>query len=161
MKKIIFLILVFICAKNSYTQIRYNPELDKFVGTWKWMSGTDTVIVILEKQVQNMPTKNNLELIVGWHKYVKNGQVVESSLQHAGLNINGEDSYNGSDLRITLRGNTRAQIPKRLWFYTFWDLTLHKRSYVYLTLLPNSTTQASWNLRGQSVLPSDLVLTKQ
>lgn len=171
--KNIFLILVIVSSKLSFSQTINNPELDKFVGTWQWVSGNDTVTIILNKQVSIFPNGDSREILVGWHKYVQNGQLKESSLQYVGQNINAENILPGSDLQITLYGFTKK--PTEIWFNRFWDLTLHKKCHLFFELLPNSLTQATWKLTNpngprymgptgtynQFTLPRELVLTKQ
>ena len=60
------------------------------------------------------------------------------------------------------------------FFYTFWDLALHKNFNLWLTLLPNSTTQATWELKqgrgglyvgppglnGVYSMPKQIIITK-
>lgn len=161
-------------SASAFSQATTNPELDKFVGTWRWTSGNDTVIIVLQKQVTNLPTgTSSNEILVGWHKYVENGQLIQSSLQYIGQDINNENIPLGNDLNITLYGFTKS--PTEMWFVRFWDLTLHKNCNLFLKLLPNTTTQATWKLTNpngtrysgpsgtynQFTLPIDLVLTKQ
>ena len=92
--KKIFLLLSYI-AVNNIVQAQAphlpgsfisHPELAKFIGDWKWGSGTDSVLLHLEKQFIHypMPLSYDEEAIVGWHKYMKNGIMIESSLQYSG-----------------------------------------------------------------------------
>lgn len=171
MKKVFFLLAILISVK-SFSQIT-NNELDKFIGTWKWTSGNDTVIIVLQKQVTNLPNGTSNEILVGWHKYIENGQLIQSSLQYIGQDINNENIPLGNDLNITLYGFTKS--PTEIWFVRFWDLTLHKNCNLFMRLLPNTTTQATWKLTNpngtrysgppgtynQFTLPRDLVLNKQ
>ena len=80
--------LIFLCFiwGEAYTQtVVQNNLLNKFVGTWRWTSGTDTVEIVLEKQVYIIPmTGSHTEKLVGWHKYVKNGIINQSSYQCIG-----------------------------------------------------------------------------
>lgn len=172
MKRILIILLLSACM-NSNAQNVNNPELDKFIGTWCWTSNADTINIFLQKQTITLPNGNNREVMVGWHKYVKNGQLVQSSMQNIGLNYNNEETPLGTDPRITLFGFTRK--PTEIWFTSFWDLTLHKNCHMFFELLPNSTTQAKWILtnpngvvydgpagtQSQFTFPRNLVLTKQ
>lgn len=171
MKKL-FLFLALVCSTLCFSQIA-NPELDKFVGTWQWNSGNDTVTLVLAKQTSNFPNGTSREVLVGWHKYVKNGLVIESSFPHIGQSINDENIPLGNDLEITLYGFTKN--PREIWFHRFWDLTLHKNCHVFFKLMPGSLTQATWKLTNpdgstyqgppgtynQFTLPRNMVLTKQ
>jgi hypothetical protein len=159
MKKIILILLLFVslCIK---AQVQTNNLINKFVGTWQWVSNTDTVKIVLEKQVYNLQlTGVQSEILVGWHKYVKNGVVIENSMQYVGLDINTD--YNSSDvhMKTTLSGTSRG--ANKAWFDTFWSLTELRSNELSLEMLPNSTTQAKWKLKGSSPMPSDLILTKQ
>lgn len=66
-------------ACTSYTP---NPELNKFLGTWKWTSGNDSFEMVLKKEkIQDIMDENACEdIIYGFHEYKKNGIVIESSL---------------------------------------------------------------------------------
>ena len=150
-----------------------NPELNKFVGTWQWTSGYDTVTVVLEKQTSQFVNGDSREVLVGWHKYVKNGVPVESSIQHTGKSINADSIPLGNDPEITLYGFTKNS--RQIWFNRFWDLSLHNNCHLFFELLPGSLTQASWTLTNpdgstyqgpsgtynQFTLPRNLTLTKQ
>ena len=80
-----------------------DSSLNKFVGTWRWTSGTDTIEVVLEKQTLVIPWVTfNREGLVGWHRYVKNGVVLQSSFEYLGRNINLDFNSQDSDLKTTL-----------------------------------------------------------
>jgi hypothetical protein len=154
------LIIVILVSSKLYAQSVVNNHLNKFVGTWRWTSGTDTVTIILSKQVATIPyTHKSSEVLTGWHHYVKNGNLIQSSLQYTGRDVNTDFDSTFVDPKITLEGINRGATT--IFFYAFWDLVTHKNGNLYFELLPNSTTQATWKLRGQTVLPQDLILTKQ
>lgn len=163
--------MLFTC-NIAYAQVTINNELNKFVGTWRWTSGNDTVIIVLQKQVCNfLYSSKSAEILVGWHKYIKNGQNVEKSTQNIGFNINSDDQNPATSRKITLTGKNHG--ANKIWFYNFCDLTLGKNCNLDFQLLTNSTTQASWKLRnpqgifvgpsntnGKFTLPKNLILTK-
>lgn len=163
------IVILFFFLTKIGAQTITNSELDKFVGTWRWVSNVDTVEIILEKQaVYSKATSKYYEDIVGWHRYVKNGVLIESSIQFTGGNYNSE--ANANSLKSTIYGFT--QKPTNLYI-TFWDITLNKGEELWFTLLPGSTTQSTWKLRdsrglymgpagtaGKITLPKDLILTK-
>lgn len=160
--KTIALLIFSLITFSTYSQTITNNDIDKFVGAWRWTSGTDTVEIVLQKQVYNIPmTGTSTEILVGWHKYVKNGLLNQSSMQYVGRDVNIDFNSSAADLKTTLRGGTYSSNPNKVFFHTFWDLNKHQSSDLYFELLPNSTTQVSWTLRGNSVLPKNLVLTKQ
>jgi hypothetical protein len=168
MKKII-LISMIVISTNCFCQT--TSQLDKFVGTWRWVSNNDTVSIVLEKQNVQIYPGYIKTLIVGWHKYVKNGILIQSSFQYIGRDKNLDLNSTATDLKTTLMGHLSS--PNSIWCTTFWDLSLHKSFYLYLTLLPNSTTQLKWNLRqhngiysgpsgtfGLFTLPKSLIMAK-
>lgn len=171
MKKIFFIILltgIYISSNAQHTpypagSFNAKPELDKFVGTWRWVSGNDTLLVQLYKQSIHYPDPFNydVECLIGWHKYVQNGVVAESSIQFAGLPFRGGHStiFAGSRTPVKLYGS-------------FDDLTKNKSCDLYLTMTDNTYTQMNWKLmesRGITpqgfqygfTLPINVVLTKQ
>lgn len=66
-----------------------NPDLDKFVGTWKWISGSNyfTLILKKEKVLDNWSDDYSCkDLIIGYHEYGTNNATVESSMQYQNSN---------------------------------------------------------------------------
>jgi hypothetical protein len=178
MKKIIITLLLGIFTKILFAQpgvpghppgsYTTNAELNKFVGTWIWTSNTDTIKFVFQKQRIHFPAPwfYDDDALVGWHKYVKNGVLIESDLQKIGT------IYTGLNTQASMFGST--QKPTNIYFTTFRDLTLNKRCDAYFTLLPNSTTQAKWIVKdprgiyrgpqgtiSMYTLPSNIVFTKQ
>lgn len=171
-------ILLFIACLLSYTAfsqtVIINNDINKFVGTWRWTSGSDTVEIVLEKQVYVIPlTGSHTEDLVGWHRYVKNGSLLQSSLQYVGRDVNIDFNSNSLDMKTTLHGSSYQNNPNEVFFTRFWDLSLHKNFELFFTMLPNSTTQVNWvlkqprgiyvgppGLNGIYSLPKQLTLTK-
>jgi hypothetical protein len=172
MMRLYFLFVFLVCMFRAESQLMpyppgthvASPNLDKFVGTWQWISGTDTVKIVLAKQNIYMPAPmdNTIETLVGWHRYVKNGIEVESSLQYLNSTFNsGHHTLFGGDIS-----------PTKIYFTTFKDITKNKQCNLYFTLLTGSVTQATWKLfesRGLRktgytlgfTLPNNITLTKQ
>jgi hypothetical protein len=140
-----------------------NNSLDKFVGTWVWQSGTETVKIILKRDNILMPSPENyrMDAIIGFHIYTKGTQVVESSISYANTlfidkhsTILGSNTNGNNILGCTIQGNTRSKLAR-------------------LTLTLNTTqTQLKWvltNTEGikiigyndySSTLPRSITLTK-
>jgi hypothetical protein len=152
-------------AQTPYPSGSYQskPELNKFVGTWVWASGSDSLILHLYKQAIHYPTPLNydVENIVGWHKYISNGTVTESSIQYSG------QPYVGGHSSIFAWG----QSPIKL-YGTFDDLTKNKSCDLYLTMTNATNTLLNWKLKEPRgirptgfqygfTLPTNLTLTKQ
>ena len=149
--------------------LAYINLLDTGVG---WVSNTDTLEIVLHKQTVNHPiTGVSFEAIAGWHKYVKNGVVQQSSFGHIGTLLFSDFNNPLSYENVNLDGGTYGN--RALLIYSFIDIQLHKTFELFLTLLPNSLTQLNWDLRqprglyavpaglnGVFSLPRNLVLTK-
>lgn len=169
-KKLILIIITTILSISIFAQVQTDPNLDLFVGTWRWTSGNDTVILVLQKQVNGTTPQSGLtEMIVGWQKYVKNGQLVVSNLQEVGTNAT--NSFLTQDGKRHFVGGSNG--PNKLLLFGV-DLLIDKSEDLRFNLLSGSTTQAEWKLsngRGlytgaagtesQITLPRNLILTKQ
>ncbi len=160
------MILIGFLFCSNFAKSQTDTSLNKFVGTWRWASGNDTLTIILEKQIDTFPNSQVQEVLVGWHRFVKNGQVIESSFPNTSHQIGQENIALGNDPYITLAGFTK--VWNKLWFIRMYDLTLHKLRQATFELLPNSTSQALWKLgnghnsgSGPFTLPSDIIFTKQ
>lgn len=98
MKNIFYLLNIVLCFSfNSYysqnvAQYRSDPDLDKFVGTWKWGNTTNGLILIMKKEnnikiSKNVNDNNKFDIIVGFHKLYKNGQVIDDSTMNSSTNF--------------------------------------------------------------------------
>ncbi len=148
------------------TNAQTDTSLNKFTGTWQWTTGSDTLTLILAKQIDTFPNNQVKEVLVGWHRYVKNGQLIESSFPYTNHQIGQEHIPVGNDLYITLYGFTKSW--NKIRFVRMFDMTLKKKRLATFDLLPNSTSQAFWKLTnghnsgsGPFTLPSDIIFTKQ
>ncbi|MCU7617855.1 hypothetical protein NZ698_11650 [Chryseobacterium sp. PBS4-4] len=74
---------------SSYTP---NNQFDKFIGTWKWTNGNETLVIVLKKEkVLDVWKEDTCEdVLIGFHKYTKNGIIIESTLE----NINSFQNQN-------------------------------------------------------------------
>ncbi len=150
--------------QGSYT---LSPSLDKFVGTWKWVSGNDTMVLTFLKQKAHFrsPLNYDVDVLVGWHSYIKNGTLVESSLQYAGAT---PFSWSG---QFTLLGSADADY--KVGFTTFKDITKHKTSSnLTFTINKFNINQATWVLKNSQgmknanydygfTVPLNMVFTRQ
>jgi hypothetical protein len=155
-----------------FGQIHTDPGLDKFAGHWRWVNIADTVEIILQRQtVTNPMSFNTVEVIAGWHRYVENGMVQQSSFQFVGTVVFSNFNNPSSFEKVTMVGGSYS--VNTLLASPFIDIHLHKTFELFLTLLPNSLTQLNWDLRqprglyagpvglnGIFSLPRTLVLTK-
>lgn len=79
-----------------------NPNLDKFVGTWKWQNGNKSFTIVLKKQNITLPPidKNvTADIIYGFHQYNNGSEIIETSLNFQNTNFN--------DKKSTILGGTR------------------------------------------------------
>jgi len=74
LKYIIILIATVFLSIEISAQTNYIPT-----GTWKCINGNDTIEIYL-KPAQMMLNGISYPLLIGFHKYVKNGQLIESSI---------------------------------------------------------------------------------
>jgi hypothetical protein len=59
-----------------------NASLNKFEGIYVWSHGADTLMIILKKENVELVKGIKSDVLIGFHKYVKNGRIVESSYDY-------------------------------------------------------------------------------
>lgn len=141
--------LIFFCIAVSKAQTPLangnitNNSLNKFIGTWQWTGGTDTLTIVLKKENVLLPFPENsrVDLIIGFHKYKKANMVVESSLEFSQTNYTDKHStiLGGND-----NGNNTLSATIR-------DISKNKLSSLTLTL-NTSENQLQWNLKNREGL---------
>jgi hypothetical protein len=125
---------VVIPATGSYTT---NNTMGAFHGTWQWVSGVDTLKIILstKKVYVNINGGYFEDMLVGWHIYKRGNSVIESSF--ANINIVNGRTFLGSN----------EDEPPGVVTGTFKDLSKNKYGELTLTL-SQSNTQLIWNLKS-------------
>ncbi len=91
-KKIIITVIAFLAIVNfAFAQgvdikpgyHNSDPDAKKFAGIWEWKKGNDSFTLILSFQkieYKRLSIKNvTSDAIVGWHKFVRNGKIIEDS----------------------------------------------------------------------------------
>ncbi len=145
----------------------YNSGLSKFVGTWQWVGGTDTIKIVLKKEHKSYEDiiKNcncSADAIIGFHIYKKGATVVESSIQYANTSYTAKKS--------TIIGGTN-NVEDITLSARLRDITKNKGVVLKLTLNTDRTT-LTWHtdvIEGVKIgpydpgftLPRDIILTKQ
>ncbi len=88
-----------------------NNHINKFVGTWVWTSGNTSLQLVLKKENVKQPYGNNIyaDVIIGFHKYTDNGNIIENSTQYS--NETFSFSYKGNS---TIYGSTEESKPNTL-----------------------------------------------
>jgi hypothetical protein len=149
---------------NSYN---VDPNLDKFVGTWRWVQATDTFEVKMQKGAVHLGGQLNcdVEEIFGWLRYVKNGVLQQSSYQYIG------STFNSGKVQF-LAGYYNHPTKQ---FGSFDDWVNNNYGELYLTMLNANYTQMRFQIKSSRgirmmgsppasigfTVPKDVVLTKQ
>ena len=93
MKKIIITIIIFLCVitnciaqdglPNDGDNIT-NVNINKFIGTWYWSNGIESLKIVLNKENVLLPFGKNIraDALYGFHIYTKNGIIVENSIDY-------------------------------------------------------------------------------
>ena len=158
-------------TKTLYQCSSYEPkpEIDKYVGTWKWASGNDSFEIILKKEKVFDISEDDLsciDVIIGFHKYIKNGVVVESSLQHQNttftqrlLSIYGSAEVPGQILWTGIDILSNGNYVKMKLKYTDANHLFIKsiENYQGVKIIPVGTPIPS----SEIIFPDNIVLTKQ
>lgn len=93
MKKITIIGIAFLISCSTIAQMPTPPQpngnitnssLDKFVGTWMWNNGTDTLKIVLKKEniLLPFPENSRADAIVGFHIFKQGNNIVESSINY-------------------------------------------------------------------------------
>ena len=142
-------------------------DVSKYLGTWEWESGKDKFTVILTKKDRMLIEVNGFkvynDMVIGWHQYMQNGIIVESSLDKQSLPIN-----NGKEalLYSTINGDTKQSSYRSL---KILDLTQEKTSSLRLTIKENPNElhwevyvhQGGYHMKPEKfTLPVDVILKR-
>ena len=126
MKKI-FLILVvtLFIQENIQAQINYTPT-----GLWEFANATDTIIMYFKSGQINVTPTVTYNILLGFHKYKKNGVVLENTLLDTAC------SYTQN--RYSMKSFIYKPADARNDGY-FKDLTLNDERYIILKKINSST----------------------
>lgn len=128
MKQIVTLLAITLLTQSINAQTNYTPT-----GTWKYISGTDTLEVFFKTDQLNLGTTVQ-PIIIGFHKYIKNGVLIENTLNHSSTNYS-------NNLFSILVYNFKENDARNDG--TIKDITLNNKRYLILTKL----TPTSMNVR--------------
>lgn len=181
MKNLVILLICFLLsnfimnckAQNNFPQDGdniVNNHINKFVGTWYWSSGNNSFQLILKIENIKDPYINinfYYDTLIGFHKFVSNGTVIENSTQYSYTNF--------SNKNWTVLGNTSNNNPN--WLHgTFRHASKNKSvkfeieyidaNHIKLVKLQNTRgikfrkpTDPPFD--GTITLPQNIILTKQ
>ncbi|MBL7748500.1 MAG: hypothetical protein JNM19_13770 [Chitinophagaceae bacterium] len=141
-----------------------NSNVDKLVGTWQWVSDTDTVEIRIQK-LRHTIGFYDTDILLGTHRYSKNGITVQNTMGDLD-DILLDHKKNSVYLSNTNQGpnNFEGRIK---------DLTKNKSNVLKLLFIPGSPPQLAWHLEPTEkmatdadfqygvTLPEDIILTKQ
>jgi hypothetical protein len=130
MKKIFLISAVtFFIQVNLEAQINYTPT-----GLWKSANATDTIIMYFKPgQIIINPT-TTYNILLGFHKYKKNGVLIESSLQ--------DTSSSYIENKYTMTSFIYNPLDARNDGY-LKDLTLNNKRYIILKKINLTTIEVS------------------
>jgi hypothetical protein len=150
-------------APGSYTP---NSNVDKLVGTWKWVSGNDVVEIKFHKLRHTVTVGNyDIDLLLGSHAFIKDGIVIESSMSDF-TSIPLDHKKNTVYISNTELGpdNFEGRLS---------DLTKNKSVVLQLLFIPGNPAQVAWHIEPAEIastdpnfqygvtLPRDIILIKQ
>ena len=151
MKKIIIIGIAFLISSSAIAQMPPPPQpngnitnssLDKFIGTWVWSNGTETLTVVLKKEniLLPFPENSRAESIIGFHKFEQGNTIVESSISYVNTNF--------SDGHSTIIGGNREGFDNP-YEITCKIKNIAKNKSGDLKLVMNSSlNQLSWTLKN-------------
>ena len=142
-----------------------NNYINKFEGTWLWTSGNDTLILKLKKKNEEFGDYTE-DVLLGVHKYVKNGVVFDDAL-------NKYDSMVLYYKKSTTLLNQNQGMDTSKVIGSIKDLTKKKRNNLFLQYVDGIPPTLIWHLKTAEgtfidpnfqyglTMPKDLILTKQ
>ncbi|UHO38612.1 hypothetical protein H5J24_24515 [Chryseobacterium capnotolerans] len=100
MKKILTFILIglFTYCKSQFNfspgANNPNSNIDKFIGAWVWQDNEKSLELVFRKENILLPIKGNVraDALIGFHKYVSNNLIIESSVQYSDTNYESKKS---------------------------------------------------------------------
>ncbi|MDR6921708.1 MULTISPECIES: DUF6705 family protein [Chryseobacterium] len=173
MKNIIYLLTIIFCVifTNCSAQSNYHrldPNADKFAGTWKWGDTNNGFLLIMKKEnnIKIIETSSDrLDLIIGFHKIYKNGQITEDNTMFSNTDF--------SDKKRSIKALTEDNHPNLLTVFMPHKNKgiMMKISYIDSTHIKIIEVENQEGVRfilpGQSPtdwsidIPNNIVLTKQ
>lgn len=136
-----------------------SSNLDYYEGKWRWISNSDTLEIYLQRSEILVPQTNAIsQVLIGWHRYVKDGTQKQSSFQYIGCDPNIDINSTDLDLKITIEAVSGT--PNNLFVYLFWDLETHNSSTIRITKDQFVLNKLNWMLNGNSSLPKQITLDR-
>jgi hypothetical protein len=140
-----------------------NNLLDPFVGTYIYTNGTDTLKIILQKQIMSYDGRCYYDKLIGEYQYIKNGVEISNTLSD--INTNHDDLPRSHYIDINGitqfgRGLCKDCIPGEIRvFGSFTDMNEHLGELIIRKLMvgnnPAIEINISWETRYRK--PNDPV----
>lgn len=120
--------LLIILANLLQTAKTDAQTINQAVGLWRYTNGTDTVTMYFKNGTMTAGTEI-FPILIGYHMYVKNGQVIENTLKDS------SSRYTHEKYSITIFNNEPQSVRNDGYLK---DLVLNNTRYIILTKI-NST----------------------
>ena len=154
MRKSFWILFFVLLASNLFAQTNYIPS-----GVWKYIDGHDTIEFYLKSSQMNV-AGTTYPILIGFHKYIKNGQLIESSM--------GDINTDYSDKKYTIL-LYNVQENRAKYSGNFKDLSTDVNRLIILTkLTPKNISvrltskQVSKNINGIGyTLPRNFTLIRE
>ncbi len=154
MKKLVYIVISLLISNSAFSQTNYTPT-----GLWRFTNNNDTIYFYLKKDQISLSEKN-YQILIGFHKYVKNSNVIESTFQDTNT------VYSNNKFSILIYDNSNSINP---YEGNIQDINLNNKRYIFLTKESDSTINVYLTyLRGVRknypygfTLPRHFTLTRQ
>ena len=156
----------------NYGANNLNTCQNKFVGIWKWENNGNNFTLNLKKQnISIPPYERNVkaDILYGFHKYVKNNEIIENSLNNS--------TYDYESGKFTLSAGLGVRCSNNILEGSIYHISKNNKrvhfeieyidaTHIKLVSLSNSPG-TKVNISGQPEydwsinLPQNIILTKQ
>lgn len=148
-----------------------NPNLDKFVGTWRWQDGNKSFTIVLKKVNLTLPPidKNvTADMMYGFHQYNNGSGIIENSLNFQNTSygehkntVFGNTRYNNGEIlegSILHLSKNRKRVKFQIDYISPTQIKLVSlKNPPGIKLVIDNQPDYDWEI----TLPQDIVLTKQ
>ena len=150
--KIIIIGIAFLISCSTIAQMPTPPQpngnitnssIDKFIGTWVWSNGTETLTLVLKKENILLPFLENSrsDMIIGFHKFEQGNTIVESSISYVNTN------YSDNHSTITGVNVVGVDNPNEL-ICSITNIAKNKSGDLKL-VINSSLNQLTWTLKNR------------
>jgi hypothetical protein len=134
------------------------------LGIWQWTSSQDTfTIKLIKDSIFLKQRETRLVIVTGWHRFIKDGKVLESSMEYSDTIKNKYTTIVGS------------KIERNILSFIFNDITRDRSFEVKFELIGVNDSRAVWSsyylerirvnepppkFKDGQTIPSDIILKK-